>query len=656
MIKSGKSFFVFLLFVVLAVYYYPLRYPALHFLITQLHLHGGVFLFFGVTTIWGRMVYRLFFRRLPHLPLWERGQLYLVCGFLLIGHLFLFLRLFDGINWLVVWLIFLSFPLVCLTRFLFVLVRKKTFNLRVFSVYSSLQKQPFLLLVVAAGFAWAVLFIMSGQYPPVTYDGLSYHLAIPHWWLQEGVVCDYPFNIYSAMPFLWQSLYAFFTLFTAQSGQYLHVIAGILGTINVIYLLHRFIKVPIIPAIIVSLFVFALPEFFYLSRQANIDLGLFYGMSLVVLIAWHPSHKVRSSMLIFLVMGFIVGTKYTALLLFLVPLLVADSVLYRQPARIVKGVLLIIGLNAAHAIKNLVEYGNPVYPLYGFLGSEKYYDYSFFLEHHTPGISEILQTSLVLQPSFLFPVLFIVGFLYFKQRRDLGEEKRMRVCYFLIISVVSWGLFHLFTVGTSRFIFPLWAMILPLLMEVLPTKIYCTKRFLVPLTVFLILSCYWQGAFLLSRHPNPLSYFVGTYEKEEVLKSELPAYGGAVSYINRHLREDPILFIGEARTYHLDNPGNITYNTVFNYNPAALLTEERPDYDTFRDSMIKREWRYVLVNEIELRRLRDFYGDIWHYLDQKEREIWYTFLEDLSQKERIFEYTPERHREAVYIVTLFEKE
>ena len=651
--NAGKRIFVLGLFVILAVYYYPLRYQSVHFLLSQLHLHGGAFLFFLAILSWGKVVYKLFFKRLNIPSLWVRSQVYLVLGFLLTGQVFIFLRLFESLQWPLVWIGFLSWPVLSLTLAL-LRMAKTGLPLHLLSRLKILcQVYPGETFLSMLFVLWFLLFIASGQFPPVSYDGLSYHLAIPHWWLREGFVADHSMNLYSAMPFHWQSIYALFSLISGASGQYLHIITGLLGIINIGYVLLLFIKVPRIPALLCCLFILSLPEYFYLSQQANIDLGLFFTLSVLMLIAWNPQKEVRRSWVGFWIVAFLIGTKYTAILLYAIPFLAADLFLHKRPIRTITGGAVILALQIPHAIKNLILYQNPVYPLFGFLGSERYYDYSFFLTHHTPNVHDLFRTDILLRPAFLFPMI-LVSIIFFVQRRyDMSDESRYRCVFALIFSILSWIFFCVFTVGTTRFIFPLWAVVLPLTVHIIPLDTVMTRRcFRVPLFLFIILSFYWQTAFLFSLHPNPVSYFVGINDRQAVLEKQLPGYGSAVSFINEELHSSSILFIGEARTYYLKNPGNITYNTVFNYNPAALLASESPDYESFISLMRKQEWDYVLVNEMELNRLQSFYGDIWHYCTREGRERWELFLQYLSEKDRIFEYIPHEGALSIYIVPL----
>lgn len=645
-----KRFFVFIFFALLAVYYYPLRFQLIHFLTLQLHLHGGIVLFFLVILIWGRLVYTIFFGRLSY-SLWIKSQIYLILGFLFTGHIFIFLRLFNRVSWPLVWLFFVSWPVLYAIRFLLRVYKKDVIQgwvQRVMKGISIWQTGSILLFLTLV---WGVIFLASGQFPPVTYDGLSYHLAIPHWWLQEGLVADYQYNLYSAMPFHWQSNYALFTLITGQSGQYLHVLTGILGVINIAYILRFFLKLPVVMTCFFSLFIFTLPEYFYLIRQANIDLGLFYILSVLMLTAWNQKTENRNSLLAFWVIGFLIGTKYTAIVIFMLPFLIADFITYKNLKRSFLGVLIICILNAAHYLKNVVLYGNPVYPLFGFIGDESYYDYAFFLQHHTPDRGHIFRPDLFLQPSFLFLMLAATAVIFFTQRSAIHTEKRSQYFWGILLCVFSWLFYSLFTVGTTRFIFPLWAVLIPLLAAVSAKQFYRSGKVLrISFTLYLIACLFWQITFLFAFHPNPLSYFLGVNDRQSALEKNLPGYGNAVSFINDNLEDSSLLFIGEARTYHLNNPQKVTYSTVFNYNPAALLAQESLDYETFIYSIKDQEWEYILVNEIELDRLNKFYGDIWHYISPEKRTVWNSFLEELNNREKVFEYTVPGMQKAIFIV------
>jgi len=172
------------------------------------------------------------------------------------------------------------------------------------------------------------LILLTGAFtPPISYDGLAYHLGVPKTYINEYGIVSLPYHVYSNFPFNMEMLYAYSILLTGNEilAKMLHFLAAIL----ICFALYSFGKKYFDQKIgILSAAIFInIPLVGQLSATCYNDLGLalFMVLSVFAFINWLSSPgKEKSGWLLLcgILTGLALGTKYfaiTFLFIFLIP-------------------------------------------------------------------------------------------------------------------------------------------------------------------------------------------------------------------------------------------------------------------------------------------------------------------------------------------------
>jgi hypothetical protein len=222
--------------------------------------------------------------------------------------------------------------------------------------------------VTAAGILLLVSFaLLLSLAPPVKFDALVYHLAIPHQYLNSGRI-GFLENVYWGMPELGEMLY---TLGIAMGGDAaatalgwtfgVITLASLLGYVDDLY------GAGAAWAAIASLlagFTLAVS----LSWGYVDWLALLFGTGfLLVLDLWHRETGTKFLVLAGLFAGMALGTKYTAGVLLLCGLGLIIFHGRQAKSTVVKSALIFLAFACLAAapwwIRNFLETGNPFYPL-----------------------------------------------------------------------------------------------------------------------------------------------------------------------------------------------------------------------------------------------------------------------------------------------------
>lgn len=232
-----------------------------------------------------------------------------------------------------------------------------------------------ILFAVAYGLhvAWIVLL---ASVPPVSRDALTHHLAVPKLWVEAGGIierADIPFSYY---PQLLDILYMLpIALGHDIAAKYLHFAFALL-TALIIYLFARR-RIGPTWAALAGLMYLTLPIIVKLSVTVYVDLGLvfFTTAALFSVLVWlEDTGKWRWLLLAAVCSGLALGTKYNALVSFLVlSLLLPFFYLYRrenqhaEQLNAVKFAVLFATVSvlvfSPWLIRNFALTGNPLYPL-----------------------------------------------------------------------------------------------------------------------------------------------------------------------------------------------------------------------------------------------------------------------------------------------------
>ena len=608
--------------------FYPAPVFISYFLIDKFLTFIFILLFFFSIIEIGYRISSFFYKKQNDIVVFN---VHFLLGLLFVVEFFYFLRVLPHVNFFYIKIFFLFFSFVFLLRL-------KSFS---FNFMKNLFFKKYPLIVISLMFIIVLNFILKlvgAFYPPTSYDGLEYHLAIINKWFSEKKVFDDKWNLYTSMPMGWECIYAIFYLITGKTGQILHCIMGIMGLLNLGLFMFKEMNKKMIYILFVILFFSSLPEFFYYSYEANVDLNVFYLISILPIFLYYlEKDPFISEIGISLVVSILLFSKYTTIILYIIPLGIVLSIFYRD--RFLKIFFISFVFFLPHLLKNFILFRNPFYPLFSDLfSSQEFFNYSFFLKHHKPSsLHEIFTINKFLHPSFLSLVFIYV---FFNLKKIVNKNYKI----LLFFSTLAYVNYFLFTKGTDRFIFPLWGIVIVLFAYVLLDK--SKKFFYIFSLIYAIFIFIQMFAFNVYAVPNYFSYFMGLNSEKEVLRRTLKDYYPAVEYINTYLPKEKILFIGEARTYYIKNPENIIYSTPFNYNPVLKKLSICEDPIKF---FKKKKIKYVLVNEKELERLKSFYGNIYYYVKPILLE---RFFYIIRSSPKVFKYGSEKWK-FVYIAKIY---
>lgn len=302
-------------------------------------------------------------RLLPNLAVGPLARLALraALGLGILGLLVLVVAASVGITPLVAWLLVILLVLI-LRAHISIWWRDWRPAVQWFNLESAFDRNMFLAcgLILLFGL-WVALA------PPLKFDGLVYHLALPRLYLLDGRVADIPQLIFSGFPQLPHMLYTFSMALGARHAAVVGWMMGVIALLGLVaYLGERFSlrHGGVAAASLLAGFSLASSLAWGYVDWPSILMG--WGF-LVALDLWWLSHERQYILLAGAFTGLAFGTKYTAALLLIAGL---GVLLWR--ARLSGGQLsraLLQYLAAAFLfalpwlLKNYLATGNPFYPL-----------------------------------------------------------------------------------------------------------------------------------------------------------------------------------------------------------------------------------------------------------------------------------------------------
>jgi hypothetical protein len=436
----------------------------------------------------------------------------------------------------------------------------------------------FLVFIIFCGFLFS--FLAYALVPPLNWDEIAYHLAIPKIYIAQHRIVNIPYIAYSNSPFNMEMLY---TLALSLGSDILpHLIMSIISLL-----------------ISLGMFLFCAKRFDHrtgllavaiwwnmqlvrvLSGTALVEIGLgFYAwLAFYALVEWVTKSGSEWLIVAGLMGGLTAGTKLTGaaipvvLFLFLVSVLVWQRIERKKDVEPFRTVLLFGFVALAPVlpwyIKNYVHTRNPIWPFFNQVFDGNYWDaigdtYHFAYLRITN--MELSVGNLFLGPWYLTTdpgrfggydlgrfVLWLAPFAPL-----LIDKIRRKSVYLLsMLCVACYGIWFLLTHQT-RFLMP----IVPALCVLSATtgrklmrKSKLSLVFQLMLVVMLIAGMpFWypdQVKLWLSR----LKYFDGSVSRTDFLRSHIDAFV-AFEYCNRQLPTDSkiLLFPYENRGYYLERP------------------------------------------------------------------------------------------------------
>jgi len=505
--------------------------------------------------------------------------------------------------------------------------------------------------------------------PPVFFDSLVYHLAIPKLYVLNHAIVYYPYNFFSNFPFTLEMLY---TLGLLLQGSilvkclnyviHLLMLAGLYSFART-YLSHR------IALTSVAIF-YTVPWVGITSFLLYVDVGLgcYFWLATYAFINWvirngHPERSRRDGWLVLcgIFTGVMLGIKYLAahsaliLGISIIIFLTWKHFTTKVPSPQKKGLVLRLWhlycpvfrfaipaflIGSPWYIKNLIWTGNPVYPfLFGGrewdmarLQSymEKFHDYTGTV-HGSLWSFFRLPWDLVFYGEYrIIPIgpalLVFLPLLLFTKRVPHLIKYLLGISLLFIVGWVS-------SSQQSRFLIPIlpfpsvaagYAISEGLSFEGIASSIkteWLKKIGYLVLLSLLLSNVFWE---LISvQHTfKPFEVIMGTESKHEYLSRQLPTLYPITQYANENLPlEAKILYIGETRGYYSDRL--FIANTAHDATPIVELTHQAKDVNDLQERLKILGVTHIIFNKREGTRL-----DIqYKYLHWKTAEDGVKFWE-----------------------------
>jgi len=484
---------------------------------------------------------------------------------------------------------------------------KKTWDFmykRKFDFYSGIT-------IFVTGLTFLYIFI-TALVPPLFYDSLVYHLAVPQQYIAAGSIVDLKGNIYSYLPGLVQMDYLVFMQLAGDIGVNFFQVAFYLAALTLIY---KFAKLVQGDANFTLILAATFPLFVLNSLRCVVDVPVAFFTILAVYILmkkpWLAAAKNTMprgfSVFLGLSLGAIIATKYTGAAVILFTAVYCVFLLRAKRIKTAEFLAICIIpflLLLPYLVRNIIFTGNPVYPFFtgifrvspqmageavnylkhvhGFGEGQGFFD--FLIGPYSMTFDPVKFGGDVISPIFIISILLVL----FVKKKNIGM-----LLWFCLFYYIVWFL----TGQVARyFLGPLMLMIVAAGYAIKKTEGKLKYAFF----AILILAQMRATVFFVEKYIQPFGIFVAT--AAEHLTADNVTYYRASQFINAKTRaEAAVLFLGEARSYYCER--RVYTNTVFDRMPVLSgLAQE--DYGAAINELKEKNIKYVMVNYAELERLK----------------------------------------------------
>ncbi len=509
------------------------------------------------------------------------------------------------------------------------------------------QRAQEALLPLCMVFLSAVITFPVVLLPTRAFDALSYHLEVPLRYLQAGGMVNIPENIYSYSPLLTQMLY----------GQGI----GLVGVDLAGLLYYTFFILTIwtvwtgggrlfgnMAAAWAAALLAFIPVFLVEVPQAGADWSMTFFLVTALFVAAGEPRDPKGMVLAGILAGMAAGCRHQALGygIVLIPAAGIMTDLFRKRPGLVRSwCWFTLGSTLTAApwyLKNLLQTGDPIYPLFSSIAGNLPYDVGFVNTMVAPRSMELLWSWLLVpyQATFdpvslsmtatigILPIALLLVLPFVKDRPG-GS------LFLLLWAILSFGAWHM-TFRTFRYVMPVMAVCCLWLGAVLArvtqgtgrreaaVKIAVSASLLVNAGVFIGLSDYVN---------HSVDAALGARSPERYLEQTYEIYP-AINYLNRI---DPppgkVLFLGEMRGFYSRFPREVPSHNA----PNRLLEMVKRGVLPRREALNLREagFTHILFNPEELKRMayRNRNAPLW-VLTADEMTALHAFL--LNQTELVF--------------------
>jgi len=456
---------------------------------------------------------------------------------------------------------------------------------------------------------FVVLMILASMLPTIDFDVLEYHLEGPKEYFQAGRIAFLPHNVYTNMPFGVEMLHLLGMEVLNDwwcGGLVGQLLVALFGPATAILIAAAASRVGSIRAGWIAAVVYLTTPWIYrLAAIAYVEGPLcFYHGAMIWAVIRVATPGRRPWGLLGLLAGCAMGCKYPALISAVIPfgvLAAVDSWRARSVlpvGRYLVGWAVVMGPWLG---KNVIDTGNPVYPLANSLFHGRYWDAAREIQWTTvhgrlPTTAWLLWSSVV----------------------DVAGRSDWQSPLYVALAPLA-----LLRPGSRRLALALWGCVAYLFF----TWWLLTHRLdrfwlpiLPPLAILAGLGADWSrrrgwtillGTILTIALLTNLTYIstalAGLNEWTgdlDFLRRDIPRrWNAPLARLDRELPTDarPLL-VGQAAVFHLDHA--VTYNTVFNPETIELLASGKTP-DEFRRALHERNLTHIYVDWEEIQRYRE---------------------------------------------------
>ncbi len=493
------------------------------------------------------------------------------------------------------------------------------------------------------------LHFFAALMPETFYDSLVYHLALPdRYWRRGGIVPTFE-NLYSGFPMLTSMLYGLaLPLGSDGLARLMHWALGA-AAVACVYELGRRCAGRSSGLLAAALF-YAVPMTGALTWQCGAEMGwaFFQLLALLALVIRVERGEAPGPWIFWcgVFAGLAMGSKYQA-----GPLLgVLPAALYAArptEGRALRRECLVLAAVALAVVspwllKNAVLYSNPVYPFF----HESFADEPIPRWRQLVADAERRDLARVLSTGAGFKSFLLHPWEMSYQGTERGPTFLMALPVLGLAAFRSGGLSAVWIAALG--LWAAWSLSTTMFRYFIPTlPVICVaaaaawESLLGPrarpaMRVLLILHLMLQGEFIFYwlKSSGVVPVILGIETLDRHLSVPHPFYHNpvqpAVAFINRELpAAAKVLFVGEARCYHLRRDGICT--TYYDDFPVRPWLARSPDAAAFREILRDNGVTHVLFNRNELGRWQ---GRGRHYLQLKSREtqVWQDFMRRYPRK------------------------
>ncbi len=476
-----------------------------------------------------------------------------------------------------------------------------------------------------------LMIVLGALSPPTDFDVREYHLQGPKEYFQNGQITFLPHNAYTSFPFLTEMLSLLGM--TVMGDWYTGALLGKL-------LLAAFAPMTALALIaagrrcfdsragwLAAVVFLTAPWVYRISIIAYAEGGLtFFLLASLLAVARFAREKTGPNVLLCgLLCGSAMACKYPALLSVVAP--VGVAVLYFASRRseeehrvtVVKaGLLFAVGVVIAVGpwlVKNLVETGNPVYPLaYSVFGGEDWtpeIQARWKAGHSPPNhkLSDLTSrvVDVTVRSTWMSPLLFALAPLALLVPRDW---RRGAVGFWLFV-LWMFGSWWVFTHRIDRF----WVPMIPIVALLAGVGLSAIRHPIAKYGLLLVLACgtLFNTVFASSPWSGYNVWLRDPVQARQLTEKQAATLLVAEDLNNRDTKSGRILCVGEAAVFEARS--DVIYNTVFDLNIFQDICGQSvsggPDADVAllpseecRTRLRDRNVRYIIVNWLEVLRYR----------------------------------------------------